>query len=689
MTDQVSLAQNHNLVGLLVKPPPKYCVFQSMVRVLNSCKITKALRENPVLYRDMIVEFWTNAQLNTSEADGIETIVSNVKGTVVVISEDVIRRALGFDDQPGFTTVFDNEKIQEALNMMNYEGTFPPIWKKLLPPFWRFLAHTFIMCISGRSTGSDEISKKTATAIVALAMEWDYNFSRFVLEEMQSNLGKKRKKSLVLYPRFLQMIFNEVYPDIPRSDDTIDLKSFNPGTFRLMFQNKSNKSLEFKGELPLVKFGRFANIEGEHDDEEADRAPVAAPRVVIQDEVVENASDQADVIAPAQTEVFSEPQPDIVSQPPTVLSTFATSRHFALEIGHDAEYADPSKTRLTEEEIDDMLVSEDYCLSFAELQAEIAKQATLPPLVHEFAGTDEVQETFNLNEPTHSIEESTDSEAEYDSSSLASRKRKRVDLGKEEEANVELTTVNVPGETEKEAETTEREIRNLDEMVIDDVATQERTVELEENVEKEAEDEQVEDETMAEKVSGADDSFSQEKRAGKAAMVDESVTGNIPVITMDQLFKRAKAFPVDETVGGSRAGGSGSGEALPLPPSPPHTGFGDGADDDSDFDDDNDNSQLQRIFKLEQEIVAKDLLIGRLDVRVSELENANSAKDTKIANLEENLSSLSASVLALKDLLGEKLGRDFHDAIEQIFAVPNAPNPPTTISPLPITSTTS
>lgn len=141
---------------------------------------------------------------------------------------------------------------------MQYEGSYPPIKKGLLPYFWRFLAHTFVHCISGKKTGNDEFHRTLSSAIVAVAMDWDYNFSKYVFDEMKSNMsGGRGKIPFLMYPRFLQTIFDEDYPDLERSGDIVDVKGLNPSTFSHMTTRR--KKDEFKGVQPLVKFGRFVD----------------------------------------------------------------------------------------------------------------------------------------------------------------------------------------------------------------------------------------------------------------------------------------------------------------------------------------------------------------------------------------------------------------------------------------------
>ncbi|KAI3739302.1 hypothetical protein L2E82_29705 [Cichorium intybus] len=108
--------------------------------------------------------------------------------------------------------------------------------------------------------GSDEISQTATSAIVALAMNWDYNYSRYVFEEMLSSFQQKKKNLFLMYPRLLQMIFNEKYPQMERTPNTLDLKALGPNTFSLMKQVTKAKA-SYQGLKKLVKFRRFADAE--------------------------------------------------------------------------------------------------------------------------------------------------------------------------------------------------------------------------------------------------------------------------------------------------------------------------------------------------------------------------------------------------------------------------------------------
>ena len=83
---------------------------------------------------------------------------------------------------------------------MGYEGEFPPTLKNLLLPYWRFLAHVFVSCNSGRKSGADEISLLNTGAIAALAAGLDFNFSKYIMDELIRNIEGNKRNKFLMYP---------------------------------------------------------------------------------------------------------------------------------------------------------------------------------------------------------------------------------------------------------------------------------------------------------------------------------------------------------------------------------------------------------------------------------------------------------------------------------------------------------
>ncbi|CAH1440461.1 unnamed protein product [Lactuca virosa] len=86
------------------------------------------------------------------------------------------------------------------------------------------------------------------------------------------------------------------------------------------------------------------------------------------------------------------------------------------------------------------------------------------------------------------------------------------------------------------------------------------------------------------------------------------------------------------------------------------------------------------VFDLEQSSAEKDLIIGKQDIRISELEKENLIKDSKISELQGNLGGLTALFFNLKLRLFQKFGDEFHPLSaegEKINASSSGPANPT------------
>ncbi|CAI9277795.1 unnamed protein product [Lactuca saligna] len=98
-----------------------------------------------------------------------------------------------------------------------------------------------------------------------------------------------------------------------------------------------------------------------------------------------------------------------------------------------------------------------------------------------------------------------------------------------------------------------------------------------------------------------------------------------------------------------------------------------------------------RVFDLEQNSAEKDLIIGKQDIRISNLEKENSDKDSKISELQVNLGGLTDVFFDLKQLLFQKSGDEFQPLSvegEKITSSSSGPSDPTSQSSNEITART-
>ncbi|GJR99964.1 hypothetical protein Tco_0316473 [Tanacetum coccineum] len=141
------------------------------------------------------------------EVHGISaTIDRKVK---VLVSEASIRRHLKLEDSEGLSSL-PNAEIFEQLANMGYVTDFDKYYvsKGAFFPHMEILAiHTILYCLSPKKTAWDQFSSNLATAIICLATNRIFNFSKFLFEAMVKNIDSQHK--FLMYPRFIQIFVNK------------------------------------------------------------------------------------------------------------------------------------------------------------------------------------------------------------------------------------------------------------------------------------------------------------------------------------------------------------------------------------------------------------------------------------------------------------------------------------------------
>ncbi|GKD96720.1 hypothetical protein Tco_1380617, partial [Tanacetum coccineum] len=155
----------------------------------------------------------------TTKSDGFEQIAKTINGEAqlhalvdgqkIIITESSIRRDLQLADEEGVVCL-PNSTIFEQLTLMGYEKISQKLtfYKPFFSPQWKFLIHTLLQCLSPKATAWNEFSSTMASAIICLATNQKFNFSKFIFESMIRNLDNLSSKFL-MYPRFVQVFLDQ------------------------------------------------------------------------------------------------------------------------------------------------------------------------------------------------------------------------------------------------------------------------------------------------------------------------------------------------------------------------------------------------------------------------------------------------------------------------------------------------
>ncbi|GJZ37664.1 hypothetical protein Tco_0583855 [Tanacetum coccineum] len=192
----------HNMVAYLEKSEGSEG-FHEIIDFLNNSHIKYALTKNPTIYVSFIKQFWRTATANT-RTDGKVELTATIDRHVKTITEASLRRHLKLEDNDGVPSL-PNSEIFEQLALMGYATDSDKLTfqKGNFSPQWRFLIHTILHCLSPKKTSWEQFSSNIATAIICLATNTTYNFSKMIFDAMVKNVESPHK--FLIYPRFIQI----------------------------------------------------------------------------------------------------------------------------------------------------------------------------------------------------------------------------------------------------------------------------------------------------------------------------------------------------------------------------------------------------------------------------------------------------------------------------------------------------
>ncbi|GJY03660.1 hypothetical protein Tco_0369600 [Tanacetum coccineum] len=177
--------------------------FHQIIDFLSASHIHYSLTQNPMIYVSFIKQFWRTDTVKTRANREVE-LTATIDGQVKTITEASLRRHLKLEDNGGIPTL-PNTEIFEQLALMRYvtDSEKLTFQKGYFSPQWRFLIHTILHCLSPKKTAWEQFSSNIATAIIFLATNETFNFSKMIFDAMVKNLDNTHK--FLMYPRFIQI----------------------------------------------------------------------------------------------------------------------------------------------------------------------------------------------------------------------------------------------------------------------------------------------------------------------------------------------------------------------------------------------------------------------------------------------------------------------------------------------------
>ncbi|GJW08446.1 retrovirus-related pol polyprotein from transposon TNT 1-94 [Tanacetum coccineum] len=199
----MEFCDKHNMVAYLEKSTGS-AGFHPIIDFITRCHIHYALTKKPEVCVSFIRQFWRSAEIVTDD-DGSVKIHASIDGHSLSISEGSLRRHLKLDDQDGITSLPPTE-IFAQLALMGYVTNSDKLTfqKGAFSPQWRFLIHNILHCLSPKKTAWEQFSSNIAVAVICLATDRKFNFSRMIFDHMVSNISSPHK--FLMYPSNMKRI---------------------------------------------------------------------------------------------------------------------------------------------------------------------------------------------------------------------------------------------------------------------------------------------------------------------------------------------------------------------------------------------------------------------------------------------------------------------------------------------------
>ncbi|GJX23173.1 ribonuclease H-like domain-containing protein [Tanacetum coccineum] len=217
----LQFADTYKLVVFLSKPAESEG-FEQIVDSLNANPIKYALTINPTIYTSCIEQFWATVKVKT--VNGEVQLQALVDGKKIIVTEASVRHDLPLNDEEG-TDCLPNATIFEELTRMGV-----------------------------KTTAWNEFSSTMASAIICLATNQKFNFSKYIFKSMVKNLENVSGEG-------------SVNPTDPHHTPTI----IQPSTSQPQKKQKPRKPKRKDTEVPQPN-GPTYNVADEAVDDSLERA---------------------------------------------------------------------------------------------------------------------------------------------------------------------------------------------------------------------------------------------------------------------------------------------------------------------------------------------------------------------------------------------------------------------------------
>ncbi|MFS8002317.1 hypothetical protein Hanom_Chr13g01200681 [Helianthus anomalus] len=289
--------KTHNIYCLLETQYTEKTVVEDIAKFLRESRIAKALTDKTLVYQSHVRRFWNSARYE-EEYKMIYSAVTkrdeNGQDVDLEIKINVgdVRRVLDLGDSNNDPTIIPERLAKGLWCRMGFIGHVNgEILKISFSHAYKFLVHCVVHALSHRKGAYDETSDYIVNIITCLILNRPYNVSQVIFDYMVEN-AKAGNKKYIMYPSFVQMLIDDKFKDLEKSNDDILglrhmtaeticrlIKGPNPGAKRMICRINNPSYIAPENDA-------WRHQGSDFDNEEAKIRPSVEPQQRLVDETV-------------------------------------------------------------------------------------------------------------------------------------------------------------------------------------------------------------------------------------------------------------------------------------------------------------------------------------------------------------------------------------------------------------------
>ncbi|KAJ0494998.1 hypothetical protein HanRHA438_Chr12g0570841 [Helianthus annuus] len=218
--------KSHNIYCLLDAHYTDNTPFKVIAKFLRESKISKALTDKTIVYESHVRRFWSSVRYEEKEKmiySAMRKKDENGQDADLEIKFNVgdLRRVLELGDFDKDPTIIPKRLCKGLWCRMGFTGHLNgKMIKTMFSKPYKFMIHCILHALSHRKGAYDETSDYIMNIITCLVLNKPYNVSQVIFNYLVENVGAGNGK-YIMYPRFIQMMIDDLIKDIPKDDDDI------------------------------------------------------------------------------------------------------------------------------------------------------------------------------------------------------------------------------------------------------------------------------------------------------------------------------------------------------------------------------------------------------------------------------------------------------------------------------------